>query len=90
MGVLLPHNGVDSKVFGFYPLWGIINPIWSWAMETCDLKVRLSADLKTKLQIHAEANDRSMNGELVQILKQHFGLTNLSRKRLQQKRAKVA
>lgn len=51
-------------------------------MQTHDLKLRLPADLKNRLQHDAEANNRSMNGELVQILKAHFGLKEPLRKRL--------
>lgn len=54
-------------------------------MQTHDLKLRLPANLKSRLQREADTNNRSMNGELVQILKQHFGM-NEPRKKLVFKR----
>lgn len=39
------------------------------------MRIRLPSPLKDRLQRDAQTNDRSMNGELVQILKQHFGMT---------------
>ncbi|MGO6815311.1 Arc family DNA-binding protein [Rhizobium leguminosarum] len=43
------------------------------SFDTVDLmRVRIPTTLKTKLREAATANDRSMNAELLQILKAHF------------------
>lgn len=42
-------------------------------METELLRVRLPAALKETLRKHAEEDGRSMNAQLVQILKAHLG-----------------
>lgn len=38
-------------------------------MKTADLKIRLPAELKAWLASRAEANDRSLNGEILAMMK---------------------
>lgn len=38
-------------------------------MNTCDLKIRVPVDLKVLLQERAVSNDRTMNGEVLTLLK---------------------
>ncbi|WP_081250885.1 Arc family DNA-binding protein [Rhizobium leguminosarum] len=38
-------------------------------MIICDLKIRIPVDLKTLLQERAAGNDRTMNGEVLALLK---------------------
>lgn len=38
-------------------------------MEVVDLKLRLPVDLKEWLKQHAAGNDRTMNGELLSLIK---------------------
>lgn len=38
-------------------------------MTTCDLKIRVPADIKQLLQARAADNDRTMNGEVLALLK---------------------
>ncbi|MDW5313770.1 Arc family DNA-binding protein [Rhizobium sp. PL01] len=45
-------------------------------MKDTDLKIRLPAEIKRMLAATAEANDRSMNKEIIQILKAKFGVTH--------------
>lgn len=38
-------------------------------MRTCDLKIRLPEELKKWLASRAEDNDRSLNGEILSLMK---------------------
>jgi hypothetical protein len=38
-------------------------------MKTCDLKIRLPEELKNWLASRAENNDRSINGEVLSLMK---------------------
>ncbi|CAN7438166.1 Arc family DNA-binding protein [Neorhizobium sp. LjRoot104] len=38
-------------------------------MKTCDLKIRLPEELKQWLASRAENNDRSLNGEILSMMK---------------------
>lgn len=43
-------------------------------MDIKDLKIRVPADLKDKLTDRASRNDRTINGEVLQILKAALGV----------------
>lgn len=43
-------------------------------MEIKDLKIRVPSDIKEKLTDRASRNDRTLNGEILQILKTALGV----------------
>lgn len=44
-------------------------------MQTTMMRIRLPAPLHEQVREDAERHDRSMNAEITQILKKHFGIT---------------
>lgn len=69
MGHCLPRHGFDFNPWLLYPLWGNDNPIGGSGMDIKDMKIRVPAELKQKLTDRANRNDRTINGEVLQILK---------------------
>jgi hypothetical protein len=68
--ILCPFQGYRTSSLLSTPYWGIKDPMIRSAAP--DMKVRLSADLRQKIEGASGRNNRTMNSEIVARLEQSF------------------